>query len=166
MFFQFCLWLCRLRCSENQIGIRSVPTLCDWFKSSASALRLLHSCFHLIVNDGVVSEIRTLLSLDCKVLCFCLLLRLRRKWRPAFIPTVTWIFTNVRSKAESNIRLVIRTVILTPFGHSESKGDKYLITLMITDGIGLHSVLVLIINETVTKFPDRICVTTLIWLQQ
>ena len=36
-----------------------VPMLCDWFSSSASACD-----FHLIVNDGVVSRIRTLFSLD------------------------------------------------------------------------------------------------------
>ena len=39
-----------------------IPTLCDWFSSSASACD-----FHLIVSDQVLSGIRTLFSLDRKV---------------------------------------------------------------------------------------------------
>ena len=48
-----------------------VPTLCDWFGSSASAsVPSRRPSFHLIVNDGVVGGIRTLFSPDGKVLRF------------------------------------------------------------------------------------------------
>ena len=50
-----------------------ISMLCDWFSSSASAGDILQprlGCLHLAVNDGVVSRIRALFSLDRKVLHF------------------------------------------------------------------------------------------------
>ena len=43
-----------------------VLTLCDWFSSSASACDSDDPVFYLVMNDGVVSGIRTMFSLIVK----------------------------------------------------------------------------------------------------
>ena len=65
---------------KNKPITTHVPMLCDWPSSSASA------CDSDNLNDGVVSGIRTLFSLDCLLLHFWLRLWLRCQWKPAF----TW----------------------------------------------------------------------------
>ena len=72
-----------------------VPTLCDWFSSSAS-LRLRQPSFHFIVNNGAISRIRKLFSLDCYTNVTPMLL--------ITTPTLLLVKTSLKEKASGEER--------------------------------------------------------------